>query len=328
MGRLLQHAFLFVAVATIILSFETQAMSDCKPFVVDLYMGEPLPMEMVMEDLASVKIVYVGEVHTVDRHHKIQAEILRRLSDKGLKLALGMEMFSVAKQDILDRWQKGNDSVADLINKLGKVHWTNLMDYEPVLLLARRLDIPIIGLNAEDKLVRKVARKGLSSLTSAEKEQIPRGLKRINPLNDRLLRLKLQVHRAFKGKGLDRIVLAQVLRDATMARTIVRFLKSAAGRDRTMMVIAGTGHLNFGLGIPDRVQRQAKLSSRIILPSESGEMVLSEDQKRHSAPLEITHKDLRFINRPIADYLHTIPLKNQLEEPAHETPEIDEARLR
>lgn len=321
-------AVLFVAMAITTLSFETPAMSDCKPFIVDLYMGEPLPMDMVMEDLASVKIVYVGEVHTVDRHHEIQGEILRRLSEKGLKLALGMEMFSAAQQDILDRWQQGDDSVAALINELGKAHWTNLMDYESLLIFARQLDIPIIGLNAEDRLVRKVARKGLRGLTSAERKQVPRGLKRINRLNDKLLRLKLQVHRAFKGKGLDRIVLAQVLRDATMARTIVRFLKSSDNKDRTMMVIAGSGHLNFGLGIPDRVQRQANLSNRIILPSESGEMVLSEDQKRHAAPLNITHKDLRFINRPIADYLHMIPLKKKSEEPAHYTPDMNEARLR
>jgi uncharacterized iron-regulated protein len=308
---------------------QASAMSDCKPFIVDVLAGEPVPMEMMIDDLATVRIVYVGEVHTIDRHHELQAEILRVLSRRGLKLALGMEMFSANQQKILDGWQRGQSSVASLINDLGKGHWTNLLDYESILLDARNLKVPILGINADDNLVKKVAREGISALTEAERRQVPRGFDRINPVNDRLLRLKLRVHRAFEGKSLDRIVLAQALRDATMAHAIVHFLNSPEGTERTMMVIAGSGHLNYGLGIPDRVQRRAKLSNRIILPSESGELVLTETEKRHALPLEITHKDLKFVDKPVADYIHMIPLREKSREPAtpQHSPEMDQARL-
>ncbi|MDQ7784621.1 MAG: ChaN family lipoprotein [Desulfomonilaceae bacterium] len=316
------------AAATAVYAQES-AMSDCKSFIVDVLAGEPVPMEMMVDDLASVRIVYVGEVHTIDRHHELQTEILRVLSQRGLKLALGMEMFSVRQQEILDRWQRGDGSVASLIHDLGKGHWTNLLDYESVLLTARKLHVPILGINADDALVKKVARHGIRGLSDAEQREAPRGFDRINPVNDRLLRLKLRVHRAFEGKSLDRIVLAQALRDETMARAIVRFLDSPEGKDRTMMVIAGSGHLNYGLGIPERVRRRGEITSRIILPSESGELVLSESEKRQAVPVEITHKDLLFINKPIADYLHLIPLRKKSEEPPAPTsaPEMDQARL-
>ncbi len=308
---------------------QVSAMSDRKPFIVDVLAGEPVPMDMMLEDLASVRIVFVGEVHTINRHHDLQAEILRSLSRRGLKLALGMEMFSVKQQEILDRWQRGRRSIAGLVHDLGKGHWSNLPDYESVLLTARALKIPILGINADDNLVKKAARHGINGLTAEERRQTPEGFDRINPLNDRLLRLRLRVHRAFRGKSLDRIVLAQALRDATMARAIVRFLESPQGEGRTLMVIAGSGHLNYGLGIPDRVQRRAELSNRIILPSESGELVLSESEKRQALPVEITHEDLKFIDKPIADYLHMVPLKQKSAEPAprRRPPETDQARL-
>ncbi len=330
----LRNDFLLVlliamVVLAILASPQASAMSDCQPFIVDVLAGEPVSMETMIEDLGTVRIVYVGEVHTIDRHHRLQAEILRDLSRRGLKLALGMEMFSVNQRKILDAWQRGNASVASLISDLGKGHWTNLLDYESVLLAARNLKIPILGINADDNLVKKVAREGIGALTAAERREMPRGFDRINPVNDRLLRLKLRVHKAFEGKSLDRIVLAQALRDATMAQSVVRFLNSPEGIGRTMMVIAGSGHLNYGLGIPDRVQRRAKLSSRILLPSESGELVLTETEKRHARPLEITHKDLMFINKPIADYLHMIPLREKSGSPTtpQRDPEMDQARL-
>lgn len=82
-----------------------------------------------------------------------------------------------------------------------------------------------------------------------------------------------------------------------------------------MVVVAGSGHLNYGFGIPARVHKRLDAPFRIVLPSDSGELVLSEEDKRHSVPVEITHEDLRFIGRPIGDYLHFIPLKEQTAEP-------------
>lgn len=70
------------------------ASADCKPFIIDLYMGEPVPLRAMFDDLCTVRIVYLGEIHTIARHHELEAEVLRGLLDRGLKLALGMEMFA------------------------------------------------------------------------------------------------------------------------------------------------------------------------------------------------------------------------------------------
>lgn len=292
-----------------LLSLQSSAVAGS--FVVDLLLGEPVPMSALVDDLARVRIVYLGEVHSIARHHQVQAEVIRQLAAGNLKLGVGMEMFAEDLQPVLDRWQRGNAPLSSLIEDLGKAHWTNLPDYEPVLLAARDSGAAIVALNANDGLVRKVAREGMESLSPEEKARVPEGVADINPLYDRLLRLKLRVHRAFQDKSLDRIVLAQALRDETMARAMVRFLTSAEGKDRIMLVIAGAGHVNYGFGIPERVEKHLNVPHRIIIPSESGELVLSEAEKRQAVPVEITHEDLSFIRRPIADYLHVIPLKDE-----------------
>jgi len=58
---------------------------------VDPYRGEPVTYEEVVDDLASVRIVYLGEAHSLDRHHKMQAAILRDLAARGKSLVLGLE---------------------------------------------------------------------------------------------------------------------------------------------------------------------------------------------------------------------------------------------
>jgi len=300
---------LFPLLPAVMAHAQTSAPSACKPVVLDVLQGEPVPVEAMLEDLAQARVIYLGEFHTIQRHHELQTEIVRRLSDRGLKLALGMEMFSESQQPALDHWQKGKSPIQDLVKELGPEHWTNIEDYQQVLTLARDLGVPIFGLNASDKLVRKVAREGLEGLTPSEKRLIPEGLEPINPDYDRLLRLRLKVHRAFQEKSLERIVLAQALRDETMARALIRALDSAEGKDRIMLVIAGNGHINYGFGIPERVRKLTSLPDRIVLPTESGELVLSEAEERQAAPISVTHEDLMFIRTPIADYLHILPLK-------------------
>jgi len=305
----LLSALTFAAVLTMCSS--TTALADSEPFIIDLYMGEPVPQDVMLDDLSTVRIVYIGEIHTIARHHELQAEILRGLSDRDVKLAVGMEMFPRENQPILDLWQTGNQSVADLIMELGTGHWTNLQDYEKVLTLARERHAPIVGLNARDTLVRKVARGGLDGLTESEMREIPEGVEKINPLQDRLLRLRLKVHKAFEKASLDRIVIAQALRDATMAETVSRFLDSSDGKNRLMLVIAGSGHVNYGFGIPERVQRRNPLPYRVVMPTESGELLLTEAEKGQSVPVHITHEELRFITTPIADYFQAVPLQKE-----------------
>jgi uncharacterized iron-regulated protein len=292
--------------------YETEAISasmSCPAIIVDLLLGEPVPIETALDDMSGTRIVYVGEFHTIMRHHELEVEIIRGLAQRNPNISLGMEMFTSEQQPVIDRWLSSQESVSVLIDNLGEDRWTNLMDYASVLLAARDLKIPVVGLNISNDIVRKVSRGGLESLSEAEKTLVPPDVEPINPLYAKLLSLKLKVHRAFREKSLKRIIFAQALRDTVMAANITRYLEGVNTKERLLIVIAGSGHLNYGFGVPERVKRRIDVTSRIILPSESGELELSETEKQQAVDIEISHEDLRFIDQRIADYLSVLPIK-------------------
>ncbi len=280
-----------------------------KPVIIDVYAGEPVSLETMLDEVATAKIVYLGELHSIKSHHEFQTLVIRGLYERGCDLSLGMEMFGADQQEILNGWLASNKNVSDLGDQLGKEKWTNLPDYDSLLNFARDHGIKVIGLNASNDVVKKIARGQIMDLTPEQQKGLPdAGLLEPNPIYDRLLRLKLRVHKAFEGKSLDGVVRAQLVRDGVMAATIVRHVKSMRDKDSTMVVIAGSGHLNYGFGIPEIVKKKMQVKDRIILPTESGQLILSDEERRQAVPLEITHEDLRFIREPIADYLYVFPI--------------------
>ena len=93
------------------------------------------------------------------------------------------------------------------------------------------------------------------------------------------------------------------------------YLTSEAGRGRTAVVLCGAGHVAYALGTPARLRRRLPdAKDRILLLSESGDLVLTAEERAMARPITITHDQLRQIDRPIADYVHVTSLKH---EPAH-----------
>ncbi len=325
-GRKSLRILLVIMALTGIMSYQNcYGQAKCPAILVDLVLGEPVSLDYALEDIVKSRIVYLGEHHTIARHHKFQLDIIKGLSEKGVELAVGLEMFSTEQQQALNEWSQSRAKIDDLAAKLGVEKWTNLKDYSEILEYAREVEAPILGLNAPDALVRKVAREGLEGLTEAQQKGIPKDVDDINPQYEKLLRLKLRVHKAFQEKKLERIILAQALRDSVMSKTILDFLETPAAKGRTMIVIAGGGHINYGFGIPERVSKYLDAPYRILLPSESGELVLTEQELRHAAPIEITHADLGFIRTRIADYLSVLPLVEDSKMPE---PDMIQAELR
>ena len=68
--------------------------------------------------------------------------------------------------------------------------------------------------------------------------------------------------------------------------------------------------VGYGLGTAARVRRRLpQAKDRIVLFSESGDLVLSPQERVMAREITITHEQLRQIDRPIADYLQETSLK-------------------
>ncbi len=218
-----------------------------------------------MEHVADKKIIYVGEAHNRFSDHVMELEVIKDLHRKGKKIAIGMEMFQRPFQEVVDEYIEGRiDERAFLKGTEYFKRWGfdyNL--YRPILLFARGEKIPVVALNQRQEIVNKVFRGGLDSLSEEEKKSLPSQMDfSDHTYRERLMKV-FSEHKGFHADNFDFFYQAQILWDETMSESIDQFLR--VHPDYQMVVLAGSGHLAYGSGIPKRTARRNGYHYAIIL---------------------------------------------------------------
>ncbi|MFB2918594.1 ChaN family lipoprotein [Aerosakkonema funiforme] len=228
--------------------------------------------QTVLSQLAQANVVYLGETHDNPEDHIIQLQIIEELHRQNPNIAIAMEMFQRPFQFELDRY---------IGNELTEVRLRERTDYEnrwgfpweyyaPILRFAKANRLPVLALNTPTEITRKVARRGLESLSREEQQYIP-PLSEIRTDNAAYRVLMLQIYEQMhQGSGssssFERFFQAQVLWDETMAEVIAQFLQR--NPDFQVVTLVGQGHVVYGYGIPSRVARRlgsANLVQRVVL---------------------------------------------------------------
>ena len=239
-----------------------------KAKLLNLADGSIESLEDVIPGLKSVKIVFFGEVHTVERIHEAQRKLIKSLHEAGVPLAVGLEMITHQHQEVLDRWEKG-DLKEDSIRAVFHQDWGFPWDlYRDIFLYAKDNKIPLIGLNIPASISRQVARKGFSSLSEEQLKQLPSVACIVSPDYQKFIRRALGEH-AHGSMSFTHFCEAQLLWDSAMAVNLVDFMDRNPGRN--VVVLAGSGHA-WKLGIPGQVRARTKTSYRVILPEIPGSL--------------------------------------------------------
>jgi uncharacterized iron-regulated protein len=285
--------------------------SDRAEFWLDLLTAEPVETEEELwEDLASADVVFVGETHRLARHHRLQVRIAERLLATGRPFVLGLEQLEKRDQAHVDRFNAGELTFEGLAEAIRwKEQWDNYEDYRALVETVREGKGRIVGLNAPREVVRETGKIGIDALAPEQRALLPEKIHADDPPYERLLNHLLSVHSTFDPKFLRHVFEAQVVRDEHMADTLVSAvaaLRKQLPEQRPLaLAVTGSGHIQFGLGTPDRVSRRAPdLEPRIVLLSESGDLVLTPMEEAMRRAVRIHHRDLRFLGRPAGDYLH------------------------
>jgi len=275
-----------------------------------VYQGEPISFEEMIESLTKARVIYLGEIHSLKRHHRFQLRVIRALYQEKIPLAIGLEMLPFTSQKYLDTWIEGiveKKKFLQLIN--WEKNWGIDFDlYEPIFDFAREKRIKLLALNAPHKLVKKVAREGLSGLSDEEKGVLP-AITHSTDEHRKYLALALSRHKTLRGEFEQYAYEAQEVWDSTMAHYVVEYLKSDEGKNKTVVVLAGSGHLAYGYGIPERVFQKLAYPYRIMIPTSSGDVEFQSEWEKYIEPVELTHEDFLFIQRPIADFIFLVPLR-------------------
>ena len=196
---------------------------------IDLYQGEPVQYEDMLDDLAKADVIYLGEHHTIDRHHAIQEKILTDLASRGLPLALGLEQMESSQQPHLDRYNRGEIDFEKLAKESDwSKRWANYLQYRPMIEAARKAKIPVIGLNAKAETIHQIARGGgVERLPPEIRKTLPGEMNLQDPVYEKFLSLQMMVHASAKPEMLRPMYEAQMARDESMAQAICDFMKSA-----------------------------------------------------------------------------------------------------
>jgi uncharacterized iron-regulated protein len=195
--------------------------------------------------------------------HRVQLHVLESLVAAGRSVMVGLEMFPYTAQGPLDGWPTGSQSEDEFIRvSRWYEHWGyNWQYYRDIFLLARRHRIPLCAVNTPREVVSAIRKKGLSNLTPEEAAHIPREIDVDNA--DHMTFFKASFEGAegpVHGPGMGddawkNMLAAQATWDATMGWNAVEALRRQGEPDSIMVVLVGSGHVAYDLGISRQVKK-------------------------------------------------------------------------
>ena len=224
-------------------------------------------LSQTIQKIDTARVLLVGETHTRWDHHLAQLEILKLLYQKSPKLAIGVEWFQQPFQKHLDADVAGELSEQEMLHLSGYFErWRyDYRLYRPIMQYAREYKIPIIALNASQELSHALSKSGFDDLAAELEDQLPESYDWSDKEYEKRLRSVFDEHPDYPGEFED-FLRGQLTWDESMAERAVQYLQE--NPESRMLVLAGSGHIMFGSGIPSRIKRRIDTDLFSILVSE------------------------------------------------------------
>lgn len=222
-------------------------------------------MAALLDAIADRRVVFVGESHDRYEDHLNQLAVIEGLQRRGKDLAIGMEFFQQPYQSALDDFVSGTIDESQMLRRtqyFDRWHFDYRL-YRPILRFARDHKIPVIALNLEEELTRRVGDVGIDGLDPAERARLPAEIDRGDKAYRDRLKAAFDQHPAMQSSSFERFLEVQVLWDEGMAERAARYLAEHPGK--TLVVLAGSGHVERGEGIPRRLLKRVPVPSAILL---------------------------------------------------------------
>lgn len=214
--------------------------------------GDPeVHARAVAERARGTEVVYLGEMHDNPGHHALQARILGAIVAGGARSAVAFEMVAEGQQQALEDAVASRETAVSVERRLRwHAHgWPDFEMYWPLFDLARRHRLPVLALDLEPTLVRRITREGLAALGEAGN----RLTSRLPPdaARETALTRRIQVAHCnlLAEARIPRMVESWYARNVTIASRLVEGLRRAG----QVVVIIGRGHQTEG-GVPAQLE--------------------------------------------------------------------------
>jgi len=228
--------------------------------ILHLPTGLTVNFSQMMDSVATSRVIYIGETHDNIEAHKVQLQIIKRLSEE-FPVAIGLEMFRRSAQVQLSQWNAGKLSMKKLKNLFHKNWGTGYKLYQPIFDFARTRKLPLIGL----KSTREVENSFRSGDPAPDGTFYPE-LYEQDPYHRAFSMAAFGGHRG-TNKALEKPYRMLLLWEETMAHTVSQFLMNPKYKETKLVVLSGGFHVQYGFGIPKRAFRRVPHSYSIIQPT-------------------------------------------------------------
>jgi uncharacterized iron-regulated protein len=228
-------------------------------------------LQDIIPRLAQKQVVFIGEEHDRFDNHLNQLAIIRGLYKLHPNLVIGVEYFQQPFQKYLNQFVAGDINETQLLLKTQYYHrWGyDFRLYAPIFQYVRAHKIPVIALNIPTETVEKLGNVGIKGLSPKLRATLPRHLGESDPEYRQRLAKIYMVHPKIKGSDFKRFFEVQLAWDEGMAARAAHYLEHHPRRP--MVILAGSGHVAYGAGIPRRLVRRLPRTYAIVLDDWQGE---------------------------------------------------------
>ena len=235
----------------------------------------------LIDALADKRVVFVGETHTRYGDHLNQLEIIEQLHARDPDIAIGVEYLQRRSQPQVDDYIAGRTTEQEFLRATEYYsEWGyDYRLYAPIFRFAREHHIPVRALNVPRSLPAAVAGGGIEGLSAEQRVELPRDIEPAGEAYKARLREVFDAHDSGQ-LDFDRFVAAQLVWDEGMAESAAEYLNANPGQ--RMLILTGSGHLEFGYGIPQRLQRRTGASYSIVLSGKDEIAMLARMRRSHA----------------------------------------------
>ena len=234
-----------ITIISALIFWASSSFAQTQAFKIYNKYGNEVRFESMAQIAGQHEVVFFGELHNNSIAHWLQLQLLKQLKEEGKEVLLAGEFFERDDQLNINEWFDGKmtDKTFEAESKL----WNNyILDYKPLMLYAKKNNIPFTGTNIPRKYASLVSRQGLAALDSLSDQ----AKKYIAPLPiqvDTTLPGYVGMKDMMHGSGMkvDYMVEAQAVKDATMAYSLFGDLE----KGKVILHINGSYHSNNYQGI-------------------------------------------------------------------------------
>jgi len=263
--------------------------------ILNTHINKEASFQEMIENLKQKRIVLLGETHTNQLHHDVQFEIIKGLIEAGKPVVLALEMFNPAQNEVLADWSSGKTDANTFMEQTDFLTtWShNYRYYKAIFDFVREHHIPMYGANVERKYASKIGKKGITGLTEDELKAIPE-VDTANIEHRFYIKVAMQGMDASMPQIFPNIYQAQCLWDTAMGEGAIK--AAVKHPDATVVVLAGSGHVDYNLGIGRIIEARSDLSFASVVAvdvekeQEDSGMVMVKKSLKEKKPMEMNHK--------------------------------------